>query len=130
MASPITVISGRLKEAGPLTALIQNRSYPSKPTDNCPLPYVVYLRVSGGDGMNLGGPRRLSQHDIRVEAYAETEQQAEEVLDAVRDQLHGWRDRTIGVQGCFAQGDADESTEDDGNQVSGQTFSLHFCPQP
>ena len=128
-ANPIEAISGRLRETSALTLLIEQRSYPSKPTHDAPLPYVVFYRQSGGDGMNLNGRRQLRQHDVRVDVYAKSQEQANAVLSAVVDQLDGWQEKPIGVQGCFAQGDADEETPGDEIQLSGQTFSLWFKPQ-
>jgi hypothetical protein len=128
-ANAIEAIAGRLLAASGLTALIDSRAYPSKPTSNAALPYVVFFRQSGGDGLTLMATRNLRQHEIRVEAIAETQAEAESVLAAVTARLHGWQDRPNGIQGCFAQGDADERTDGDGIQVSGQTYSLWFAPQ-
>lgn len=126
----IEAVAGRLATAATsLYTLIADRSYPGKPAGNASLPYVVFYRASGGDGTTLGGPRGTRQTDIRVDAYARSEEDAEAVLAAVRSQLDGWRDRPNGVQGCFAQGDADEEILDDDRHVSGQTFSLWFNPQ-
>ena len=129
-ANEIQAVAGRLAESGtPLISLVQDRTYPSKPKDNAALPYVVFYRQSGGDGANLSGQRATRQYEIRVDAYATSQEQADEVLAAVFDRLHCWRDRDAGVQGCFARGDADEQVLGDGNFVSGQTFALTFNPQ-
>lgn len=129
-ANEIQAIAGRLAEPDTsLVSLIAQRAYPGKPTGNAGLPYVVFYRASGGDGTNLAGRRGTRQTDIRVDAYARSEEEAEQVLAAVREQLDAWRDRNNGVQGCFAQGDADETILDDDRHSSGQTFSLWFNPQ-
>jgi len=129
MATPIEAIAGRLLATSALTALVGSRSYPSKPTDNAALPYVVFYKQSGGDGINLAAVKGTRNYDIRVDVYSTTEEEAEEILEAVAGRLDGWQDRPNGVQGCFARGDADEQTQDDGSQVSGQTYSLWFNPQ-
>ena len=127
-ANEIQAIAGRLVETGTgLASLISGRAYPSKPTGNCVLPYVVFYRQSGGDGANLSGRRGTRQFEIRADCYATNEEQAEAVLAAVFDRLHCWRYSNAGVQGCFARDDADE-TIDGEIHISGQTFALTFNP--
>lgn len=139
MPNPTThgeAIAGRLLgsfgdagEAGALAALealIGDRVYPSKPTQDPGGDYVVYFRTGGGDGSKLGGANGLKSGSFRVEAVGQTSDGAEAILKQVVALLDGWSDRAIGVQGCFAEGDADEATDDDNRQVSGQTFSLWF----
>lgn len=129
-ANEIQAIAGRLTATGTdLEALVDDRVYPSKPTGNATLPYVVFFRQSGGEGANLNAQRGTRQFEIRVDVYATSQEQADEVLEAVFTQLHCWRDRVNGVQGCFARDDADEQVLDDGNHTAGQTFSLTFNPQ-
>lgn len=140
-ATPSEALAQRLLTDTALIALVDDRVFPSKPTQNTPGDYVVYFRQGGGDSKTLGGRSGLQASEMRVECYATTSAAAEAILDAVVTRLCGrraagdlpavapWRDRANGVQGCFAQGDSDELVTDDGKQVSGQTFSLHFKPQ-
>jgi hypothetical protein len=131
--TPIEAIAGRLLgsygDASALAALVAKRQYPSKPTQDPPGDHVVFWRVGGGDGANLAGANKLKASEIRVECISATEGGAEKIADAVDGLLNGWRDRGIGVQGCFPVGDRDEATLDDGRQVSGQTYRLHFNPK-
>ncbi len=127
--TPSEAIGTRLTSDTALAALVSDRIAPIKPEHDATLPYVVFTKSSGGDGANLTAARRTRQHDIRVDVYAANETDAEPVLAAVLDRLDCWQDRSIGVQGCFAQGDADQEQMDDGNVISGQTFSLWFSPQ-
>lgn len=140
MSAPATsseALAQRLLTGAGVTALVGTAVFPSKPTQDPPASYVVYFRQGGGDTRTLAGRGGLQPHDIRVECYARTQADAEAILAAVAARLCGdkatatpaWRDRTNGVQGCFAQGDSDEQVTDDGWQVSGQTFSLWFKPQ-
>jgi hypothetical protein len=112
-----------------VTALVEQRSYPNAPPKNASRPYLVFFRASGNDGTRLSEERSLKQTENRVEAHADTTQEAESVLAAAYAALHRWRDRNLGVQGCFARGDADQNINDDGEAVSGQTFALSFSPQ-
>lgn len=128
--TPAEAIAGRLTEPNTdLAGLVDTRVYPNKPTQEPSGDYVTFYRSGGGDGSTLGGANGLKSSEIRVEAVAPTQAVAESILDAVAVLLDGWRDRSIGVQGCFAVGDRDEDTQDDGRQVAGQTYSLHFKPQ-
>jgi hypothetical protein len=131
--TPADAIGGRLignyGAAAGLAALIGTRAYPSKPTQEPEEDYVTFWQTGGGDGITLAGPRQLKSYDVRVEATATTQARAAAILNAVAAVLDGWQNKGIGVQGCFAVGDADETVQDDGRQVSGQTFQLWFKPQ-
>lgn len=134
MANPTTpaeAIAGRLlaDDAAALAALVGDRIWPNKPTQDPACPYVTFFRSGGGDGVRLDGATSLNPAEVRVEAVAETQGEADAVMAAVAERLAGWRDRSIGVQGCFPAGDRDEQTNDDGRQVSGQSFTLWFKPQ-
>lgn len=128
-------IAGRLlgtdgSNVAALAALIGTRVFPTKPTQEQTGDYLAFWRTGGGDGMRLSSPAGLRPVDVRVECRSATEGGAEAILREVVALLHGWSNRTIGVQGCFAVGDSDEETDpDDGRQVSGQTFQLWFKAQ-
>lgn len=115
--------------ADDLAALVDTRVAPSKPTQEPTGDHVSFWKAGGGDGMKLSGAVGLKQYEVRVECVSATTAGAEAILNEVVALLDGWRDRDIGVQGCFPVGDADESTLEDGRQVSGQTFSLWFKAQ-
>lgn len=129
--TPAEAFAARLTgaEATALVALVEDRVTPGKPTQEPTGDYLTFYRSGGGDGASLGGANGLKSHEMRVEGVAQTQATAEAILDAANELLDGWRDRDIGVQGCFAVGDRDEATQDDGRQVAGQTYSLHFKPQ-
>lgn len=137
MANPTTAgeaVAGRLlgtdgTDVSTLAALVAARVYPSKPTQEPAGDYVVFYRQGGGDGMTLAGANRLRQHEMHVEATSTSEDGAEAIIEAVDSLLNGWRNTAVGVQGCFAVGDRDEATLEDGRQVSGQTYSLWFRAQ-
>lgn len=131
MPAPATVIEAvvqRLLDPG-VTALVGQRVFPSKPTQDSLWPYVVATKTAGGDEVRLDGPAGLQGYSVRLDCYAKTEAEAEAVLAAAAARLDRWRDRANGVQGCFPQGDADEEVLDDGSQVSGQTFTVWFKAQ-
>lgn len=121
-------VATRLIGDAPVGALIGDRIYPSKPTQEPSEDYLVYFGQSGGDGVTLDGSTEYHWYEVRVEATSRTQAGAEAIMAAVRTALHGWRDVSQGVQGSFAQSDADEITLEDGRQVSGQTFSVRFKP--
>lgn len=115
--------------ANALIALVADRVFPSKPAQNAVLPFVVWWLTSGDGAKTLSGRSRLQQYDLRVEAVATTEAESAAVLDTVRILLDGWQDRLAGIQGCFAAEDVDQQTLDDGSEIAGQTFRLHYIPQ-
>lgn len=135
-ATSSEVIAARLTTtpaADDLIALVGLNGFPSKPTQDAPLPYVVWWEA-GGDGLKtLAGRSGLQVYDVRVECYARTEAESKAVLAEVRALLlvsrAAWKALNLGVQGCFAAEDADQQTLDDGAEVSGQTFRLHYVPQ-
>lgn len=130
----------RLNSCQELRAIVGNRIKPNKPTpgeEESQKPYVTFWRITGGGAYDLGGRSGLQNYMFRIEFHADTDKQAEVIREIVLDRLCGnakrniepWVDRSQGVQGCFAADDADADTDDDGQQISGQTFSLWFCPQ-
>lgn len=128
--TPGEAIAGRLLgvDATALAELVGTNVFPSKPTQGYQGDYVVYYREGGGDGATLTRANGLKADEIRVDCTSTTEDGAEKIADAVDALLNGWRDRSIGVHGCFAVGDRDEQTDDE-KQVSGQTYRLHFRPK-
>lgn len=126
-STPGEALASRLLADSGVSALVSTRVWPTKPSDlKAGLPYIVYYKTSGGDGVNLTGRNRLQQYGLRVDCYAQTEAQAEAVRVAVLAAVNGWIDPANGVKGCIPQGDADEQENDDATQVSGQTLSLWF----
>jgi hypothetical protein len=136
MPNPTTegeAIATRLLTDIATAALVGTRIYPSKPTQEPNGDYIVYFRTAGGGGKRLKARNGLQNYSVRVEAVAETQAKAEAILKAVTNRLTPaegtWKDSTIGVQGCYSQGDADEQTLEDGRQVSGATFGIWFKAQ-
>lgn len=133
-ATASEVLKARLThstDAADLIAMVSSRVTPSKPTQqNVVIPNVTWWEL-GGDGMvTLGGRSGLQPSEVRVECHAETEEESKAILAEVRGLLlltrAQWRTLNLGVQGCFAAEDADQTTQEDGTEVSGQTFRLHF----
>lgn len=135
--TPSEAIAGCLTDAvraADLIALVADRVYPEKPEQLTAVrPYLAWWLTGGGGGKTLGGASGLQRYDLRVEAVAATEAQAQAVLGAARDALllprSEWQSVNNGIQGVFASEDADQDVLDDGAEVAGQTFSLHFIPQ-
>src|SRR5262245_48755639 len=124
--TPGEAIAQRLLANGSITALVNQRVYPSKPEGNPTWPFIVYFRAGGGGGHHLGGRNRTQEYTMRVEVYAEHDTQAQPIIAAVVSALKNWRDIPNKVHGSFATDDADEVVLDDGSQVPGQSFRLFF----
>lgn len=126
-ASPTEAVNARLIADAGVGALVADRVYPSKPTQDATWPYVVSWKQGGGDGVNLDrGRNTIQSYLVRVEAYAVTSASAEAIMAAVVTALAGWQDKTNYVWGVFPTGDADEQVSDDGTQISGQSFNVFF----
>ncbi len=127
-------IAQRLLSDTAIVQLVGQRVAPSVPTQDPTSDYIVYYRVSGGDGRRLAGRNGLQKYDVRIECTAETQARAEAILAAVVARLtpegERWTDPANGVQGCSTSGDADEAVLEDNRRVSGQTFSIWFKAQP
>ena len=125
-------IATRLLGDAAITALVSQRVFPSKPTQDPQNDYIVYYRVGGGDGRTLKGRSRLQNYQVRVEATAMTQAKAEAIMAAVRNSLtppdETWKYPENGIEGVHSTADADEQTLEDGRQVSGQTFGVWFRP--
>lgn len=137
---PSEPLYNRLITDAAITAIVKDRIKPNQPTqgfDGAKKPYISFWRITGGGNKDLTGRSGLQNYFFRIEFHAETDDEAEVLRELVLNRLCGnprkgiaaWIDRTQGVLGCFAQDDADADTDDDGFQISGQTVSLHFCPQ-
>lgn len=132
-------IAGRLLFGAPeIAAVVQDRITPNMPTQEGQKPYVAFWRISGGGTTLLSESPRLNNYLYRVECYAETDAEAESLMDMVADRLAGngrkgilpWVDRLNGIQCCRPAGDRDTDTLGAESISAGQTFSLWFCPQP
>lgn len=133
MAAPITAtecIVGKLLADAGVTALVSTRIYPGLPTQDPANDYIVVTKTAGGNDQLLNGNMQINKYTMRVDCYAMTEARAEAILKAANVPLSGWKDRTVGVLGCFNVADSDEQVTDDLGggvyRVSGQSFTLFF----
>lgn len=140
-ANPNEALGQRLLTDEGLKEKLGIRMTPNKPRKNdgggSTKPYLVFFKIGGGGNGDLGGKSGLQGHAYRLLAYATTDKEAEEILALVSDRLAGnrrkgvepWIDKANGVHACLPADDADADTDDDGDQYSGQTYTLWFCPQ-
>lgn len=70
-----------------VSALVGTRVYPLVLPQKCTFPAISYLRVSGGQQMNLSGYSRLEAPRIQVDAWAESYGQAKDLAAAIRAAL-------------------------------------------
>lgn len=130
-------IAERLLSETSLTPLVGNRITPNHPETDPEGDYIVFQKISGGEGFNLAESRRLKNYFYRVDIYADTDERAEVILAIVQTRLFGnplagippWRSLSDGVQGCFPLDDADADTLEDGGAANGQSLSIWFAPQ-
>ncbi len=109
-----------------VTTLVSGRVYPTYPTQDSLLPYVTYSRGGTERPLHLGGFSALHRVEVRVDVWAEHFQQLQDVSDAVRGALEGYRDDS--VQAIF---EADESTVEEIDAYhTVHTFTVWLTPAP
>lgn len=131
-ATSAEVIAARLLGDTTLTGLVSDRIWPSLPPQEPEGDWVCFWMEGSGEGLNLDGPQSARWEEIRFQVTTvvggKPKSRADAIIGAIRTRLHGWQDESVGVQLCKAQDDANEQTEADGRQVSGQTFMVRFQP--
>lgn len=96
----------RLSEDPTLTALVGTRIFPTRPTNDTVLPFVVYQLTGGEPQYTLSGPTGLVRYEFTIDYWATTQAAAIDVGEAVASLLNGWR--SASVQGSFLTNHADE----------------------
>lgn len=81
-----------------LTDLVGARVFAEEAdTNNCALPYLVYHIPIDDNVGSHSGPSTISQATLLVEVHAETDEQRTEVVEVIRNKLHGKRNDTWGA---------------------------------
>lgn len=93
------LIYTRLSEYTALTDLVGQSVYPTTPTENTPLPFVVYTVSGSTPQTHLSGSSGLTQYTVDIDAYAINLDDVLAILTQTRAALHLWRE--LPVQGSF-----------------------------
>ena len=113
-------VYARLSADATLTGIIGQKLYPSIPTENTQLPFVVYTCTATEPQTTLTGSTNLTRHDVQIDAWAINLDDVLAILDACKDSLHCWTSN--GVKGSFLTGRTTD--EQDTGQHGQATFSV------
>jgi len=102
-ADVFTVLSGSTT----LTALVATRIYRGTVPQTDVKPYVAYRKVGSPRLQVLTGPTGEEQARIEVACFGSDAGQAENVAEAVRGAMSGWRDLSLGVHRSDLVGEVD-----------------------
>ena len=103
------LIYTRLSSHTALTDLVGERIYPTTPTVNTQLPFVVYSRSASAPQLHTTGASNLTQHTIEIAVHAVDLSTVTAILSAVKGCLHAYRGGQI--QGSFLQTQACQEEE-------------------
>jgi hypothetical protein len=101
----------------PLAALIGDRLYPVACPETATLPAVTYRRASGGHLHNLTSASGAAIPEFELVVWAETYEDADEVAEAIRQEMQGFRG-TMGsdaVKSVILDDEDDSIAEPDDN---------------
>ena len=99
----------RLSTTTALTDLVGENIYPTTPTTNTQLPFVVYSRSASAPQLHTTGASNLTQHTIEIAVHAVDLSTVTAILSAVKAALHAYRGGQI--QGSFLQTQACQEEE-------------------
>lgn len=115
-----------LSASSDLAALVGTRIYPTTPTTNTQLPYVVYSVTGADTDVTTTGPIGLTKYGVDLDSYAVNLDTALNVLKAGANALVGG----VGgyIQGVFP-GDRSTAKEDVGYHAT-QSFTVWAAESP
>ena len=105
-----------------VTALVATRITRGVVPQNSPKPYIAYRKVGAPRLQVLTGPTGEEEARIEVACFGATAEEAEDVAEAVRGAMSGWRDLTLGVQGSDLVSEVDFFSE----AVQAHQISMDF----
>lgn len=113
-------IYARLSTFTALTDLIGQKLYPTTPTENTQLPFVVYNISSTEPQLTTTAPSNLTNYTVDVDIWGINLDDALAIADQTKAALHGYRGGVF--QGVFMTGRT-LSIEEDGYHES-QTYTV------
>lgn len=120
----------RLKADAPLSALVGARIWPRWSKQDPDSPLIIARRDGTEAPRRLDNAGTLKRYTIRLECYAETEEQTHAPLAAAWDSLKTFRDPDKGIQGVFHDDDDSGEDESSGLRFTARILSVWFQPVP
>src|SRR5262245_29891778 len=101
------VIYTRLSEDATLAGYVGDRIYPTEPSENTQLPFVVYTVSAAEPNLTMSGASSLTKYTVDVDVWAETAAVVLNVMGAVKNLMHVWIGSSLksflGTQGTDQQ---------------------------
>lgn len=97
----------RLQAVGAVTALVGTRVYRQEIPQGAALPYIGLRKVGSPRLQNLEGPTGEEDCRFEVACFGSDAGEAENVAEAVRGAMSGWRDLSVGVHRSDLTGEVD-----------------------
>lgn len=102
-------IYDRLSNTSALTNIVGTSIYPTTPTENTQLPFLVYTVTSSSPELHLNGDSGLGNYTVQIDAYAINLDTVQQIMAATKAALH--THRAVPVQGVFLTEQATQQEE-------------------
>lgn len=117
-------IYARLKEFAPLIAVVEDRIFPTVPTEDVGnAAFIVYTITGSEPQVHTQGVSSLTRYSLDVDAWGLTLNTIQQALAATKEALHGYRGGAI--QGSFLTSQQTQPEEDGFHGT--QTFDVWAC---
>jgi hypothetical protein len=103
-----------------IKTLADGRVYPTIPTENTQLPFLVYTITTSGKQVHIEGDSGLVNCTVDIDCWTINLDEALSILNQVLSALHVYRGGNI--QGCFLQNQS--TTQEEFGFHGQQTYSI------
>lgn len=114
------ILYARLSSDPSIGALVHDQFAPTKAKINSELPHIKYTITTDPTESNLDGVCSLERHTLTVDTFARTASEVDQIMSAVKTNLHGYRGGQI--QWCSKSGYS--TPESDKGYQGQQTYSV------
>lgn len=101
----------RLSTYAALTALVGTKIYPTTPTENTQLPFVVYTITSRTPTLHTQGDAGLTNYGLDLDVYGINLDTVLAILTQTTNALHCYRSTDTKIQGSFLTTQATQQEE-------------------
>ena len=115
-------IYARLNADSELAELVDDRINPQTGTINGDLPHVTYAVTSAETMAYLRGVSSLERYSVQVDAYAVTNNEMLDVMEAVKTLLHGWSESPV----MFSRLESYNTSPEEKGYHGTQSYSVWF----
>lgn len=101
----------RLSTYAALTALVGTNIYPTTPTEQTQLPFLVYTVTGAEPNVTTQGSAGLTRYTVDLDLYGNNLDTVLAILTQTTNALHCYRTDTLTVQGSFLTTQATQQEE-------------------